>query len=265
MNIFNQSRQTIQTKGIKYFMRAALRYVWREVSSKCYYASVVVISPTIINNVVKDFRNKTANLHSIKDLVNFSYNYKHSVISIVPGQHKKEIIAFLKIVKRHRVRHMLEIGTEKGGTLFLFSRVSMANANIISINLPLNQLDNIARSTRNKLLMEFATKNQKIHLIKGNSHFDRTLKEVKRILDGKKLDLLFIDGDHTYEGVKADFNMYGPLVRKKGIIAFHDISDLKSGQLNEVQRFYNEVKKRHKGCYEIAYPRGLGIGVFKKD
>jgi hypothetical protein len=34
---------------------------------------------------------------------------------------------------------------------------------------------------------------------------------------------LFIDGDHTYEGVRRDFEMYSPLVRKGGIIAFHDI------------------------------------------
>jgi len=42
-------------------------------------------------------------------------------------------------------------------------------------------------------------------------------------LNGEPLDFLFIDGDHTYEGVKRDFEMYSPLVRNGGIIAFHDI------------------------------------------
>jgi len=39
----------------------------------------------------------------------------------------------------------------------------------------------------------------------------------------KRGDFLFIDGDHTYEGVEGDFEMYSPLVRRGGIIAFHDI------------------------------------------
>lgn len=63
----------------------------------------------------------------------------------------------------------------------------------------------------------------KIFLIRADSHDIRTLDVVKRILGGHKLDFLFIDGDHTYEGVKKDFEMYSPLVRKGGLIAFHDI------------------------------------------
>jgi len=36
------------------------------------------------------------------------------------------------------------------------------------------------------------------------------------------LDMLFIDGDHSYSSVEADYANYEPLVRKGGIIAFHD-------------------------------------------
>ncbi|MEO0196406.1 MAG: class I SAM-dependent methyltransferase [candidate division WOR-3 bacterium] len=43
------------------------------------------------------------------------------------------------------------------------------------------------------------------------------------MLGNSKLDFLFIEGNHSYEGVKMDFEMYFPLVRKGGIIAFHDI------------------------------------------
>jgi predicted O-methyltransferase YrrM len=43
------------------------------------------------------------------------------------------------------------------------------------------------------------------------------------LLKGSEGDFLFIDGDHTYQGVKQDFQMYSPLVKKGGIVAFHDI------------------------------------------
>ena len=36
-------------------------------------------------------------------------------------------------------------------------------------------------------------------------------------------DFLFIDGDHTYESVRADWDNYYPMVREGGFIALHDI------------------------------------------
>lgn len=39
---------------------------------------------------------------------------------------------------------------------------------------------------------------------------------------GLALDLLFIDGDHTAEGVHADWDNFGPLVRMGGATMFHD-------------------------------------------
>lgn len=59
----------------------------------------------------------------------------------------------------------------------------------------------------------FVTKNQKLSLIRENSHDTSTLIKIIKLLKDHKLDLLFIDGDHTYEGVKKDFEMYAPLVK----------------------------------------------------
>ena len=42
---------------------------------------------------------------------------------------------------------------------------------------------------------------------------------------GEPLDLLFIDGDHSYDGVRADFELYGRLVRPGGLIALHDVNE----------------------------------------
>jgi hypothetical protein len=50
-----------------------------------------------------------------------------------------------------------------------------------------------------------------------DSHNIETLKKIKAIFRDKKVDFLFIDADHSYEGIKNDFEMYSLLVRKGGI------------------------------------------------
>lgn len=42
------------------------------------------------------------------------------------------------------------------------------------------------------------------------------------VLQDIKLDFIFIDGDHSYEGVKKDFELYSTLLTDKGIIVIHD-------------------------------------------
>jgi predicted O-methyltransferase YrrM len=74
---------------------------------------------------------------------------------------------------------------------------------------------------------------------------------VKKILEGRKLDFLFIDGDHTYEGVKGDFKMYFPLVRKDGIIAFHDIMPGPPENVGGAPQFWHEICNKNK-CLEIV-------------
>ncbi|MEQ8934205.1 MAG: FkbM family methyltransferase, partial [Amphiplicatus sp.] len=38
----------------------------------------------------------------------------------------------------------------------------------------------------------------------------------------RRYDVIVIDGDHTYDGVKADFDLYAPLVKPEGLIIFDD-------------------------------------------
>jgi predicted O-methyltransferase YrrM len=91
-----------------------------------------------------------------------------------------------------------------------------------------------------------------------NSHDPQALIKIKKILADKKIDFLFIDADHSYEGVKRDFESYSQLVRKGGIIAIHDIAP--SGW--KIDKFWTEVKSHYKSIEIIEnYEKGNGIGV----
>lgn len=80
------------------------------------------------------------------------------------------------------------------------------------------------------------------------------------------IDLLFVDGNHSYEGVKADFEALGPRSR---VVVFHDIvSDACPG----VVRFWREIADAFPGRtaefidqYDSVAGSFLGIGVLFKD
>lgn len=212
---------------------------------------------------------KTQNIH---DMVELAYSFHErlplprklqSIFLIAPAQVKEEITELLKITGELRPRTLLEIGTARGGTLFLFAGVADPEALIISIDLPEGLFGGGYPEWRIPLYKSFERGKQRIVLLRRDSHDPETLREVEGILAGRKLDFLFVDGDHSYEGVRRDFEMYSPLVRKGGIIAFHDIVPGPPGNVGGVPRFWSEVKKDYKHLEIVKDWRqgGYGIGV----
>jgi len=181
-----------------------------------------------------------------------------------PWQIREEIKNLLLILDKVKPKVILEIGTARGGTLFLFSNIADEEAILISVDL--------YQTVEKRILFRYIKKGkQKIYLIQGDSHKIETLRRIEGILKGRKVDFLFIDGDHSYEGVKKDFEVYSPLVRKGGIIAFHDIIPdyytrygiKTSTWAGEVYKFWNEIKEKYEHL-EIVKDReqnGFGIGV----
>lgn len=176
-----------------------------------------------------------------------------------PIQVRYEILRLLEILKEKKPKVILEIGTDRGGSLFLFSRIAPTDAHIISVSF------GYCPRWRKSLFRSFISENQKFNFIEGDSHSEETLEKVKKVLDGKKIDFLFIDGDHRYEGVKKDFEIYSQLVSDDGIIGFHDIAGYKDVPADiEVDKFWNEIKNRHKHEEIVEnWGQGCGIGLIK--
>jgi len=175
--------------------------------------------------------------------------------SIQPYQIKKEITKFLELAYALGPKSLIEIGTANGGTLFLFCRIANPQATIVSIDL------RGIPDWRKQFINTFAKDKQRLHLIRGDSHNNQVLGKVQAI-SPIGFDLLFIDGDHSYRGVKKDFDMYSNLI-KSGIIAFHDITphdrthDPKG--VVRVVDFWNEIKESYR-YLEIVEDKKQGWG-----
>jgi cephalosporin hydroxylase len=218
-----------------------------------------ILSPFI----AKKFRNSVRNIDDINDALDFAFSFQAFEVSIKPAQVEYEIAKLLEIVAELKPKVVLEIGTAGGGTLFLFTRVVDSEAKIISIDLPGGSFGGGYPRWKIPLYKSFSKEGQEIYLIRRDSHDPQTLEEVKRILGGEKVDSLFIDGDHAYEGVKKDFEMYSPLVRNGGIIAFHDIVPGLHECVGGVPKFWREVKSNYisREIVKDWNQGGFGIGV----
>ena len=194
----------------------------------------------------------------------FVYRGKGYYKTIEPRQNPSEIEEFYKTVMELSPTRVLEIGTARGGTLYLWTQAAKPDATIVSIDLPEGEFGGAYPICRIPFYKAFSRPGQTLHLIRENSHEAQTIEKVSIIFNNHPIDFAFIDGDHSYEGVKADFLNYGPLIRPGGIIGFHDI--LPRPDLPEIQvdRFWNEIKNKYKSR-EIIGPdksgRKIGIGL----
>jgi len=219
-------------------------------------------------NMAISLKNKEKKCNSIDDYVELAFSFSYAGHSILPFQLKDEIRILLEILSWAKPRTILEIGTANGGSLYLFSKVAPKNAKIITIDLPEGPFggENFP-NWKIPLYRSFVQNKQKIDIIREDSHSKQTFDMLKKRLGKTTIDFLFIDGDHSYKGVKKDFEMYSKLVAKDGFIAFHDISKGPEDRAGKVSNFWNKIKSKNQ-CVEITIndqTDGYGIGILLKQ
>jgi len=180
---------------------------------------------------------------------------------VLMGQVRSEILELGNLLKALAPKRSLEIGTNYGGTLFLLCAVSAPRASIISVDLPYGPFGGGYPKRKAAIFRRFPKSGQELHLIRADSHAADTKERVVRLLRSERLDYLFIDADHTYEGVRRDFEMYSPLVRSGGMVAFHDIVTHQQETQCEVERFWNEIKQHYRHQEFVERPSAGAIPI----
>jgi hypothetical protein len=104
-------------------------------------------------------------------------------------------------------------------------------------------------SKREKLFME-----DNVTFIKGL--FDDVAKTWN-----KKIDILHIDGDHSYEAVKNDFETWSQFVSEDGVILLHDTCvESINGNEYGVKRFFEEIE-----LPKCTFTHTFGLGIISKN
>lgn len=134
------------------------------------------------------------------------------------AQGKQELEKFCSILQTLDSRNIcLEVGVFYGGTFYVWKQLF---EHVVGIDVNQEYCDLVAAQ-----LEQYGYDIATSHFICGSSQATETLAKTKEYLNGKQIDLLFIDGAHGYEALKMDFEYYLPLVRIGGIVAMHDVGD----------------------------------------
>ncbi len=186
----------------------------------------------------------------------FARSYNWGGGHMQPGQADEEILWLLARAREVEPRVVVEIGTDEGGTLFLWTRVAADDAHLVAIDTrPLGRLGRF--STYALVRRSFRRDRQRVDLLFGrDSHDPETVAALQGLLRRRPIDFLFIDGDHSYEGVRSDFELYAPLVRPGGLVALHDVG---AEDAPGVVRFWSELASAHSSDQLIASQYGVGV------
>jgi cephalosporin hydroxylase len=194
----------------------------------------------------------------------FDFKAKEVALLAVNGfqamQKVGELESLLVELLKSRPRVIVEIGAGRGGTSWAWSKLASVNL-MVTIDLPDGPWggENKPETFRYIADNTYATH----HYLAGNSRSEEVRARLLEILKGREIDFLFIDGDHSYEGVKSDYEMYSPLVGSGGLVGFHDICVHPPELHCHVHEFWQELIKDNpaeKGEFLEEPSNWAGIG-----
>lgn len=95
-----------------------------------------------------------------------------------------------------------------------------------------------------------------------------TSEQFARLGIKRKWQYIYIDADHSYEGVKKDYKLYWPRLDKKGFMVFHDVLLKKHPEHKNfgVWRFWKELDEKNKITIPYTHSKVLpsGLGILQK-
>lgn len=160
------------------------------------------------------------------------------------------------VVQAHRPRSLVELGSHRGISYFAFCQAVKE----LGLSTRCHAVDtwegdsqagyyenDIHRSVVERNARSYASFSTLLRMT-----FDDALGEVP---DGS-VDLLHIDGLHTFEAVSHDFTTWLPKMSSRGVVLFHDTNVHTEGF--GVQRFFAPLRERYPS-FEFLHGNGLGV------
>jgi hypothetical protein len=151
------------------------------------------------------------------------------------------------LVEQYQNPLVVDLGVDYGYSTFCFA--TSKNAKVIGIDAFLGDKHAGFRNTYDDVLKFKKDYNfDNVTIVKG--FFDEIA-----VSFSESIDILHIDGLHTYDAVSNDFNTWKKFLKPDGIVLFHDVTEFK-----EVKRFFNELVGE-----KLYFTQSCGLGITSQN
>jgi cephalosporin hydroxylase len=162
-------------------------------------------------------------------------------------QHDSELAWMVDLYREQQPRRVLELGVWHGGTLYHWLREARQDTPVLVVAVD-------SQITAPDLFRSWAPSNVRLELVEGRSCDPLTIRVVSSF--SARFDWLFVDADHHYDCVNADWLAYGPMAET---VVFHDVaSDVNEDQ--EVPLFWADLKRAGWRTDEFSDRDAAGAG-----
>jgi len=253
---------------ISFFLNIFFLYLInkKKIKNFLFSSKIKTIDVTDVHEIFK--LNKISNNLSgpKKDVIikSFSISADNNIVGMT-SDYEAWIIASLSKISKN----IFEFGTCSGKTTYLMALNSHENTKINSITLDPDEVRSFSKKDKdnevsfrniknesiyNEFLFSNSVVEKKINIIFQNSlEFDEQKFE-------KKMDLIFIDGGHTYSVVKNDTEKAFKMLNTEGIILWHDYVPGKRSS-KDVVKYIDEISKDLK----IQNIKNTSICIYKNS
>lgn len=168
------------------------------------------------------------------------------------------------LVKNLEPKLVVELGSWKGTSFYSFCQAAKdkkLNTKLVAIDTW--QGDEHAGKFGDEVFNQFKLLLSKYYPDVQASYMRQTFNDAVNSFENHSIDILHIDGFHTYEAVSNDFNTWKDKVKKNGIILFHD-TRVQQDDFG-VHKFWAEIKEQYKNCLEFSHSHGLGVLILDDE
>ena len=176
----------------------------------------------------------------------FSISTDNNIVGMT-SDYEAWIIASLSRISKN----IFEFGTCSGKTTYLMALNSNKNSKITSITLDPDRVSSFSKKDKDNKISFRNIKNESIYnkFLFFNSEEEKKINVIfQNSLDfneekfKKKMDLIFIDGGHTYSIIKSDTEKAFKMINSNGIILWHDYVPGKKSS-KDVVRYIDKISK----------------------
>ncbi len=200
--------------------------------------------------------------HAIEDEIKSDLNPFHHLVClsqplrVAPSFWTQHIPFAMFLIDLLRPRTVVELGTFTGVSYCAFCQA----VKILDLDTRCYAIDNWQGDRHNGFYGDEVLQELKQHHDPLYDSFSKLIRssfeEALPLFEDQSIDLLHIDGYHTYQAVKADFDSWLPKMSERGVVLFHD-TEVRERDFG-VWQLWQELKSKHPH-FDFLHGYGLGL------